>query len=575
MPIANHDKHMYQDCDMLSLSWVENFFNHFNVIFPILSRPQFTFQLERNELNPLLKLAVFTLGCKLGNTHPYGENLMWNQLLVSHDLILVPDLSTVQATLIMCWYTYINGDINKCNFFRHQLCQFINEMNLGYESDNTNIYYVEMKRRAFWVSFVIDQWLTSCLGGKRILVSPKNNNNLLWDCKWPQLEDNQLFALHFQEQQQQQQQHSSFINHSSYFSIESALQMNSFNEMIRLSQIVADMCSGINLNNLEAKLTEWLLHLPSYLDYGKPASSESNAEPSPIAKIYRILYYTVQIMLNNRDKNTVNGITTSICTTAANTIIHISEQMVERGQQKYLYNVFFLSLTLATSIHLDNTIEKVENASDQLSLHKSVALIKDVNCTPIPSTDLELLINHFLTDRCRVLLDETIVYPSPTNSTTLLSRKNTNKRMLPHDDNDAEEDHPSVLVMNSPSSLYSSVADMQENISIADYTKQNTKEQFDLNDILFPNMMDPLTTDTIQQWPGWLFDDQPASTTALDSSSSSSSTCSPVSYITPSQSPSLSLYQKEEEENNIAFAALSKYHHQPPFSNTTTSFHLL
>lgn len=427
----------------------------------------------------------------------------------------------------MCWYTYINGDKNKCNFFRHQLCQLVNDMNLGYESDTT--YFAEMKRRAFWVSFVIDQWLTSCLGGKRILVSP---NNPPWDCKWPQLEDNQLFALHYQQQQ------ASFVNHSSYFSIESALQMNSFNEMIRLSHIVADMCSG--MNNLETKLTEWLLHLPSYLDYGKPATSELNAEPSPIAKLYRILYYTVQIMLNNSDKN--NGITTSICTTAANSIIHISEQMVERGQQKYLHNVFFLSLTLATSIHLDNTIEKVENTSDQLNLHKSVSLIKDVNCTPIPSAEFELLMDHFLTDRCRILLDE--VYPSPTNSTTLLSRKN--KRMYP-------DDEESILVMNSPSSLYSSVADFQENISVVDYTKSNlpysTKEQFDLNDILFPNIMDPNS----QQWPGWLFDDQPT----LDSS-----TCS--SYITPSQSPSLC--QKKEEENNMAFTAI------PPFS---TSFHLL
>lgn len=111
VPIAkNNDKHMYQDCDMLSLSWVENFFNHFNFIFPILSRPQFTFQLERNELNPLLKLAVFTLGCKLGNKHPYEENLMWNQLLVSHDLILVPDISTVQVTLFYLYYNLVAYD---------------------------------------------------------------------------------------------------------------------------------------------------------------------------------------------------------------------------------------------------------------------------------------------------------------------------------------------------------------------------------------------------------------------------------------------------------------------------------
>lgn len=106
MPI---DKHVYGD----TLSWVENFFDHFNFIFPILSRPQFTFQLERNELNPLLKLAVFTLGCKLENKQPYEEKLMFDQFLVSHDLILVPDLSTVQVTLIYITICHMTNIIDR------------------------------------------------------------------------------------------------------------------------------------------------------------------------------------------------------------------------------------------------------------------------------------------------------------------------------------------------------------------------------------------------------------------------------------------------------------------------------
>lgn len=365
----------------------------------------------------------------------------------------------------------------KCYSLRHQLAQLIIELNFGYESDNSkDTHFIEMKRRAFWVSFVIDQWLASCTGGERLLTNQ-------WDCKWPQLEDNQLFALHHQQQEQK------LLVNTCYFSIESALQINSFNEMIRLSNIIADMCNGEHVNKLESKLTEWLLQLPSYLDYGKPTTEE----PSPIAKLYRILYYTVQIMLNNNNNNS-NGLCTSICTTAANTIIHISEQMVELGQQKYLYNVFFSSLTLAASIHLD-----------KISLYKSISIIKKINCSLLSPIDFDTLMNQFL-------VDDTLIYPSPTSSSSSLPRVN-NKRSFSYDQ---EED----------------------------------QVQFDLIDI-FPAIMDPVIDNS--QWPSWLdfFDNQTVE--------SSTTTCSPVSYITPSHSPLLSLCLKEED--NMPFDLLSDQHY--------------
>lgn len=78
--------------------WTENFFNHFNFMFPILSRPQFAFQLERDELNPLLKLAVFLLGCRLENKDIQQEKILYQQfLLLSNDLITIPDITTVQV----------------------------------------------------------------------------------------------------------------------------------------------------------------------------------------------------------------------------------------------------------------------------------------------------------------------------------------------------------------------------------------------------------------------------------------------------------------------------------------------
>lgn len=93
----------------LSFTWTENFFNQFNFMFPILSRPQFASQLENCKLNSILKLAVFTLGCRLENNHDhlYQEKLLYKQFLtVSHDVLLVPDLCTIQVTF--CLYDNMN-----------------------------------------------------------------------------------------------------------------------------------------------------------------------------------------------------------------------------------------------------------------------------------------------------------------------------------------------------------------------------------------------------------------------------------------------------------------------------------
>ena len=84
--------------------WAENFFTHFNFMFPILSRPQFHHQLEYKELNPMLKLAVFLLGCRLSNSPQdvQQEKILYQQYndlfaSASHDHSMKADLSTVQV----------------------------------------------------------------------------------------------------------------------------------------------------------------------------------------------------------------------------------------------------------------------------------------------------------------------------------------------------------------------------------------------------------------------------------------------------------------------------------------------
>lgn len=84
--------------------WAENFFTHFNFMFPILSRPQFHYQLEHKEVNPMLKLAVFLLGCRLSNQQQdvQQEKALYQQFndlfaSASHDDSMKADLSTVQV----------------------------------------------------------------------------------------------------------------------------------------------------------------------------------------------------------------------------------------------------------------------------------------------------------------------------------------------------------------------------------------------------------------------------------------------------------------------------------------------
>ncbi|KAI8876154.1 hypothetical protein K501DRAFT_262641 [Backusella circina FSU 941] len=471
--------------------WIHQFFLHFNLLFPVLSRPYFDCQLQQqDQLDPLVKYAVYAIGCRYADSTESTDRLLFDHceylLNTSQD---PPTLATVQALIIMCWYTYLTADMHKCYSLFHRLESSIHFLGLGYESDQFDITQAEMRRRAFWVAQVMDQWLSSCTGGGHRLIQ-SDTQKKKWDCRWPQLEDNQL----------------------------SALQMNSFKEMIRLSHIVGDMCDGISTARLEASLTEWLLHLPCYLDYGKPSH-----DPSPLAKVYRILYYTVQIMLSYRQHN--QGLSISICTTAANTIIHIAEQMLEQQQGTFLYNIFFLSVTLATSIHLESAI-----STDTHCLHRSIAILKEINCTLLSPAYFNKVVDHFLTERCFIQLEPAL----PLNSSRSLKRP-----LSPPDRKEYQ------LTLNQqqqqqirPNKWEQQQQQQQQHQQQQTYDLLDTPlSSFDLNDILLtettfpPNLMD-----SSSPWFDFFepFDPNP------------DSSCSSISLFTPSQSPTLSLDCQKE-----------------------------
>ncbi|CEP13451.1 hypothetical protein [Parasitella parasitica] len=537
-------------------TWTESFFSHFNFIFPILSRPLFRFQLENEELNTMLKLAVFLLGCRLNNDiqDVAQEKALYQQFddlftNASHDDMVKADLSTVQATVIMCWYTYLAGDLHKCYALRHHLSVLVHQLTLDYESpnDKQDMHQIEMKRRAYWVSFVVDQWLAGSTG-RDAFISRQSH------VQYPQLEDNQLFALSHPSSYQHQDQ----VAYST--SVEYALQINSFREMIQLAYIISDVSKGVAS---EADVSGWLFRLPSYLDYGKMIQHVS---PAPIARMYRILFYTVQIMLSRTTRHEPSN---SICTTAATTIIHISEQMLEQGQAKYLRNIFPLSITLATSIHLDNALlsSKDDNEFDKLNFSKSMALFKEAHCSLLSRPTLEDVLRQFLVGNFNFALDNG--YPSPSNSASWSpasskpSKNNNNKRPYVADNEEEEQ-----FLLASPSSSTFTAPDYSSNSMLPNdfYAEQR---KFDINDI-FPVLMNEQQqqpqqqehtfdthVSTEQNLPPWIgfFDN-------VDPSAS----CSPASYLTPTQSPSISLNHKDE--GPVLFDILS----DPQFFTATCLF---
>ena len=92
----------------LMLAWVDSFFTHFNVFFPILARQHFLHQLvhEHESIDPLLRGAVYALGCHFLNPHDRTGRLWYDKcqalmlstnIHMSHD---APRLSAVQVSFI-------------------------------------------------------------------------------------------------------------------------------------------------------------------------------------------------------------------------------------------------------------------------------------------------------------------------------------------------------------------------------------------------------------------------------------------------------------------------------------------
>ncbi|KAI7876974.1 hypothetical protein K492DRAFT_239454 [Lichtheimia hyalospora FSU 10163] len=346
-----------------ALRWTRSFFKYFNVVFPILSKHHFIHNLLTAVNDPigdsttnhalLLRYAVYALGSRYLCEHRTSN--AWFDKCQELLCMEVSDdngssagnfqlLPTVQAMVIMCWGAYLSGNLPQCTTLRRQLANhFLPRLLSSATTDGNTIVHKEMIHRALCVIYTMDQWLAICTGEQF------HHDLYQRHPEQPHLEDCQLYAI------DQRQLHSTTAGLTGGSeSFESALQIANFNEMIKLAHILRDMhqlSPTSQQQQLHGALTEWLVHLPSYLEFGKE---------TPIARILHMLYYTTLILLHPPSR-----------IMAANTMVHLAEQEQE---SPYLYNVFGISLTLATSIHVHRI--KKEGTTAQNNLDKSVRILR-------------------------------------------------------------------------------------------------------------------------------------------------------------------------------------------------------
>ncbi|KAI8072264.1 hypothetical protein BC940DRAFT_137714 [Gongronella butleri] len=339
-------------------------------------------------------------------------------------------LSSVQALVLLCWYAHLRGQMQACASMRHRLGQACDKLGLDRDPEpSVGLVCMEMHRRAYWMVFITDQWLgwslTQCG-----LASGAANGIAAANVAWPQLEDQQLYLIdrpardHATPIVDQNVDHNHAARDLSTTTAEHALQINTFAQLIKLSTLVREITQLARHrpydtrdplpwhayqqqhNALEKQLTEWLLQLPSYLEFGKPADDRP---VSPMATVYHMLYYAVQLMLyepltaNTHDDAVAPAIESTrtkarnICTNASNTILHLAEQMLQNGQKAYFGNIFMITLSLASSVYLH---ERVHHGPQRIAFDGT----NDASIAPQERADLYAhavlkavaLISHYL-----------------------------------------------------------------------------------------------------------------------------------------------------------------------------------
>lgn len=409
------------------------------------------------------------------------------------------------------------------NRLRQQLAHVVHQLNMGRESSEDSIVDQEMHRRALWTAYTVEQWLSAATSTRSGLVEQQP----MWACGWPKLEDSQLYAVD-RKCSAHHETLRAVLQPDEQPSVEAALQVTAFGEMIKLARIAHN---STTMPSDTKGLTEWLLQLPSYLQFGKTHEDGDDSPPSPVARVLHILYYTVQLL---RDPTMVGP---------ASTIIHIAEQMLQHHQQSHLANVVPIAVTLAASTQLAQA--RYANHHATIHLARSLRVVCSANCTPLSRTELERALMSYVLD-LGILLDSQQLATTDTRSSS-----SPLQQYEPQEEQQQQQQQyhrPPTITAAASSSPSGTVAGAKRPCVTDDMDKTIKRPAFDFSRWLPPEQQQqPPSLDlTSDAWLPIMLNDSPsASSTSSFFSPGLSTTpadASPPSYFPSPPSKDLDCY---------------------------------
>lgn len=281
---------------------------------------------------------------------------------------------------------------------------YINELNIWHDTENdsqgVSTLEMEMRRRLYWALYINDRWVATTLALPCKIIEPYTT------CKLPVREDDDLWAE----------------TNGTPESDNSSTQMIAFAQTIKLARLVGDInrqfyspntrgpCSAAAFAAMDASLTHWLLNLPTFMQYEKPSD---DTPPSPVSRLFHMLYYTVQILLHRPNQslsaqlNSSQQMSLNICSSATKSITHIGEEMIRYNQTAYLFNAFVFSVTTGCSVHLEALFagSSQNTVVAKTNLRRSLRVLGECSRSFMSSENLEIFVSRLL-ERCEVSLDE-------------------------------------------------------------------------------------------------------------------------------------------------------------------------
>ncbi|CAM0140553.1 hypothetical protein VKS41_006571 [Umbelopsis sp. WA50703] len=393
---------------------IDSYFTHFNQVFPVLSKPFFLHQIDNPDdpVDPLLLNAVYATGAQYCRVTKPDMPINADVFITRCRVLLEENseeatMPRLQGLVILCWVSFLLGQPRKCLKFQDLALAYINELNMWHDTENDTQgpqQEMEMRRRLYWALYINDRWVATTLALPCKIIEPYTS------CKLPILEDDELWATEYPSPDSIQAGESK------------STQMASFAQSIKLARLVGDInrqfyspntrgpCSAAAFAAMDASLTHWLLNLPTFIQYEKPTD---DTPPSPVSRLFHMLYYTVQILLHRPNQslssqlNPSQQMSLNICSSATKSITHIGEEMIRHNHTAYLFNAFVFSVTTGCSVCLEALFagSSQNTVAAKINLRRSLRVLGECSRSFMSSENLEIFVSRLL-ERCEVSLDE-------------------------------------------------------------------------------------------------------------------------------------------------------------------------